>query len=315
MVTVAFFGTPAFALPSLTALLASSHDVVALVTQPDRRRGRGNRLLPSETKSLALAHGVTTLTPERLSDPQFLDALAAVAPDVGVVAAYGKILPDEVLTLPRCGLVNLHASLLPAYRGASPIQRAVQSGDAVTGITLMRVVAALDAGPILARVAHSIGPDDTAADVETALGRLGATLLLEHLDAFVAGDLTGEPQDEAAATYAPRLVKADGQVDWHQPAQAIHNHVRAMHPWPHAFTHLDGTRYVLRRTAVTTHPATGRPGQILECSGRLVVSAGAATVVEVLAIQPEGRAVMSAAAFLAGHALAAGATFTTRAPR
>ncbi|HJO37179.1 MAG: methionyl-tRNA formyltransferase [Vicinamibacterales bacterium] len=315
MVKVAFFGTPAFAIPSLTALIASSHDVVALVTQPDRQRGRGQRLSPSETKSLAQTHGVPVLTPERLSEPEFLRALGRAAPDVGVVAAYGKILPDEVLSLPRCGLVNLHASLLPAYRGASPIQRAIQSGDALTGITLMRVVAALDAGPILARATHPIGPDDTAADVAAALGRLGAALLLQHLDAFVAGDLTGEPQDDAAASCAPRLVKTDGQIDWQQPAKAIHNHVRAMHPWPHAFTHLDGTRYVLHRTAVTTHSVTGQPGQILESAGRLLVAAGECSVIEVLAIQPDGRHVMATAAFLAGHALSTGAIFASRSPR
>ena len=310
MVRIVFFGTPAFAVPALSALIASPHEVVALVTRPDRPKHRGQHVAPSPTRLVAEAHGIPALTPEHLKAPAFLSTLEAVRPDLGVVAAYGKILPDAVLAAPRLRVVNLHASLLPRHRGASPIQAAIRAGDRVTGVTLMRVVSELDAGPLLATVEHRIGPDDTAADLESALARLAADLILRQVGPLVAGRLDEQVQNHASATYAPRLTKADGQVDWTRIAQAVHDHVRAMNPWPHAFSYLNANRYVIHRTAPTSPPRAGHPGEVLEASGeRLVVAAGDATAIQVLAIQPEGRRTMTARAFLAGYTVHPGSRF------
>ena len=333
MVKIAFFGTPAFAIPSLSKLIASSHRVVAVVTQPDRPRGRSQQLAPSDVKTVAVTHHVPVLTPERLDDSDFLKALQRLKPDLGVVAAYGRLLPTEVLTLPAHGLVNLHASLLPAYRGASPIQHAILDGNELTGITLMRVVNKLDAGPILAQAQHPIGPTDTTVDLERALAHIGASLLLRHVEPLIAGRLTGKPQDDAAATYAPRLTKANGQIDWHMSAGSIHNQVRAMHPWPRAFTYLErdaaersgahedtqGDRYTIHRTAVhvpgsqeSVH-AFSEPGRIHEARGDLLtVVAGGCTALNILELQANGRPVMQTRAFLAGHGFKPGMFFTSR---
>ena len=310
MVRIVFFGTPAFAVPALSALIDSPHEVVALVTQPDRPKNRGQHVAPSPTRLVAESHGIPALMPEHLKTPTFLSTLEAVRPDLGVVAAYGKILPDAVLAAPRLQIVNLHASLLPRHRGASPIQAAIRAGDRVTGVTLMRVVSELDAGPILATVEHRIGPDDTAADLESALASLAADLILHQVEPLVAGRLREQVQDDASATYAPRLAKADGQVDWTRIAQVVHDHVRAMNPWPRAFSYLSGNRYVIHRTAPTSPPRAGDPGEVLEASGeRLVVAAGDATAIQVLDIQPEGRRTMTARAFLTGYTVRPGSRF------
>ncbi len=310
MVRIVFFGTPTFAVPALSALIDSPYEVVALVAQPDRPKNRGQHVAPTPTRLVAEAHGIPVLTPEHLKAPAFLSTLEAVRPDLGVVAAYGKILPDAVLAAPRLRMVNLHASLLPRHRGASPVQAAIRAGDRVTGVSLMRVVSELDAGPILATVEHRIGPDDTAADLERALASLAAELILRQVGPLVAGRLDEHVQDEASATYAPRLAKADGQVDWTRIAQVVHDHVRAMNPWPRAFSHLNAKRYVIFRTAPTSPPRAGGPGEVLEASGeRLVVAAGDATAIQVLDIQPAGRRTMPARAFLAGYTVRPGSRF------
>ena len=309
MVRVAFFGTPAFAVPALSRLIDRC-DIIAVVTQPDRPRNRGHRTVPTPTKQVAVIHSIPTLAPARADDPTFLAALRELAPDLGVVAAYGKILPEAVLAVPRHRMVNLHASLLPKHRGASPVQHAILAGDRLTGVTLMRIVAQLDAGPILAQAEHPIGGDDTTADVERALALLAADLIVRTLDPLIAGELRERPQDDRAASYAPRLIKSDGRIDWKRPAPEVHNHVRAMHPWPHAFSHVDGARYVIHRTAVLERPGPGSPGEIVEAHGdRFIVAAGSGTTIEVLELQPEGRRVMSARDFLAGHQISAGSRF------
>ena len=230
---VVFLGTPEFAVRTLDAIAASRHVLCGVLTQPDRPAGRGRRLRPSPVKVRALTLDAPMLQPPSLRDPAVLeDVLQAVArwrPDVGVVAAYGQLLPQVLLDLPRLGMVNVHAS---------PIHRAVMDGDHVTGVTIMRVVEALDAGPMLARGERPIDPAETTEDVERDLATLGARLLLEVLDALAADTATETPQDETAATYAPRLTRADGAVDWTRPARAIHNQVRGLHPWPHAFSRL-----------------------------------------------------------------------------
>ena len=311
MLRLVFFGTPDFAVPTLEALIASRHEVVGVVTQPDRPVGRGQRVRPSPVKALAVARGLSVWQPERLRDAGFLAAFQAVGADLGVVAAYGKILPEELLARPRLGMVNVHASLLPAWRGASPVQHAVMAGDRETGVTIMRVAKALDAGATFARVVRPIGPDETAADVERDLARLGAGLLLDVLETIERGTAVETPQDDARATYAPRLTKADGRLDFVLPAPALHDRVRGLQPWPMAHAWLGG----LRLTFWRVRPAPGHggadpppPGTVVEAAGgRLVVAAGAGTSVEVLELQPEGRRPMSARDFLAGHRLPPGA--------
>lgn len=307
--TVIFFGTPAFAVPALEAILASRHQVLGAVTQPDRPRGRGRRLAEPPVKAAARQAGLPVWQPERLKDGAWLDVCRALRPDIGVVVAYGKILPQVLLDIPRFGFVNVHASLLPRYRGASPIQHAVMNGDRETGVCIMRVVAALDAGPILASRRRPIGPDETAADVERDLAGLGAGLLVETLDAIEAGTAREEPQDERAATFAPRLTKEDGLIDWTAPAPRLHDFVRGLHPWPLAWTWLDGSRLTVRRgrPAPDVPPSGARPGTVIEAPRhRLVVACGEGTAFELLELVPEGRRPMSASAFLAGHPLEAG---------
>lgn len=247
---VVFFGTPRFAVPTLRALLTSRHSVALVVTQPDRPRGRGQRLSEGPVKALALAQGIPVSQPERLRDAPFLDQLSHANVDLGVVAAYGRILPEAVLAIPRIGLINVHASLLPRYRGAAPIHRAVMAGDRTTGVTIMRVVPALDAGPMLASVAREIGPDATSEDIEAELAIDGARLLVDVVDRLADGPIDEVPQDEALVTYAPRITKEEGLIDWTRPADQIHNRVRGLYPWPHAFTFSGGERFVLLRTAI-----------------------------------------------------------------
>jgi methionyl-tRNA formyltransferase len=313
---IVFFGTPEFAVPTLDALLASRHRVVGAVTQPDRPRGRGHRTSDAPVKSRALAAGLPILQPDRLKDPGFLDALAAFHADLGVVAAYGRILTDAVLATPRLGLINVHASLLPRYRGAAPVHRAVIAGERETGVTIMRVVKALDAGPMLATARRPIGPEETSDEVERDLARIGAALLLASTDDLALGRATETPQDEAAATYAPRLTKDDGAIDWKQPADRIHDLVRGLHPWPHAFTFFRGARLILRASSSSpvsdTSDAsdTSEPGTIVEAAGdRLIVATGNGTL-HVREMQAEGKRPMTVRDFLPGHRLTRGDRFT-----
>jgi methionyl-tRNA formyltransferase len=308
---IVFFGTPDFAVPTLTALLASRHTVTGVVTQPDRPKGRGQRPQPSPVKELAVSHGLPALQPERLREPVFLDALRDLNADLGVVAAYGKILTDAVLQTPRMGLVNVHASLLPKYRGAAPVHRAVMAGETMTGVTIMRVVKALDAGPMLATVVRPIGDEDTSLDVERDLAQLGAVALVSVTDRLSAGDVTETAQDEAAATYAHKLQKSDGVIDWSAPAKTIHNQIRGLHPWPHAFTELAGARCSLLESRVDQDAAEGAaPGTIVEAEGdQLKVQTGDG-VLKILRLQLEGRRALGAREFLTGHRISAGAVFT-----
>jgi methionyl-tRNA formyltransferase len=311
---VVFFGTPDFAVPTLDALLRSRHQVVGIVTQPDRPRGRGQKTSPSPVKAVALAAGLPVLQPERLKDPAFLERLTALGGDLGVVAAYGKILTDAVLAIPRLGLINVHASLLPRHRGAAPVHRAIIAGDRETGVTIMRVVKALDAGAMMATAHRAIGQDDTSDEVERDLGRLGADLLVSVTDALAAGTAIETPQDDAAATYAYRLTKEDGIVDWSRPAEDVHNLVRGLHPWPHAFTFHSGARFILHRSTVaaTSQAGAEAPGTIVEAHGdRLIVATGQGQL-QVVQIQSEGKRPMKVREFLAGHHLARGERFTSR---
>jgi methionyl-tRNA formyltransferase len=313
LLRVAYFGTPDFAVPGLEALIASQHDVAVLVSQPDRPRGRGQRLQPTPTKVVAEAAGIPVLQPTRLKDESFLNALRSFDLDLGVVAAYGRIIPDAVLALPRLGLINIHASLLPAWRGAAPIHRAVINGDRETGVTIMRVVTALDAGPTFAEARRAIGPDETTPEVERALARLGAGLAVQVVDALAAGTAIETPQDDSRATYANKIERGEGTIDWTQSAQRIHDLVRGLQPWPLVSATIGGLRCLIHRTEVTSEPTDARAGTIAQASGGvLAVAGGDRRLLHILELQPEGRRPMPARDFLAGRRVELGAPLSNR---
>ena len=311
---VVFFGTPRFAVPTLQHLLDSSHTVAGVVTQPDRPRGRGQRITFAPVKTLASERHIPLIQPDRLKPPEVADALRAWDADIAVVAAYGRIIPAHLLTIPRLGMINVHASLLPQYRGAAPVHRAVINGDAETGVTIMRVVEALDAGPMFAKATRSIAPDETSDIVEDDLAELGARLLIDVLDQMAAGAAREEPQDESQATYAPRLVKEEGLIDWSQSATQIHNRVRGLYPWPHAYTFLNGSRLIIRRSRVLTDgedPRRSTPGTITHMAPDALVVATGHGALHVLEVQPEGRRPMSVRDFTAGHRVSSGDAFSS----
>lgn len=302
-----YFGTPEFAVPTLAALLKSRHTVVAVVSQPDRPKGRGQRLAATPTKELATLCGVRVVQPTKLREEAFLDDIRALHADLGVVAAYGRILPDALLEIPRLGMINVHASLLPRYRGAAPVHRAVMAGDAETGVTIMRVVRELDAGAMMAVKRRPIGSGETSPDVERDLANIGATLLLEVVDQLAEGRATEVPQDDALATHAPKILKSDGTIDWTLPAYEIHNRVRGLQPWPLVSIRIGGARYLLHRTEALDETTTAAPGTIAFATGdRLAIAAGDGRMVRVLQVQPEGRRAMTARELLAGHPIAPG---------
>ena len=307
---IAVFGTPDFAVPPLQMLLDSPHDVVALVSQPDRPKGRGHKLQPTPTKAAAEPRGVRVLQPTRIRDDAFLHTLAEMDLDLAVVAAYGRILPDSLLTIPRLGTINVHASLLPEYRGAAPVHRAVIDGREETGVTIMRVVRELDAGPMMATARRSIAPDETSVDVERALASLGAPLLLSVVNQLAADRAAETPQNDRLATSAPKLVKSEGAIEWSLPAGRIHNLVRGLQPWPLVSGRLEGQRYLLHRTELTEDRTDAAGGTVVEAAGdTLAVAGGDGRTLRVLQIQPEGKRVMNARDFLAGHAVRVGSQF------
>lgn len=310
---VVFFGTPGFAVPTLEHLVHSPHTVAGVVTQPDRPRGRGQQVTDGPVKALAVALGLPVFQPEKLARDAFDAPLRSLNADIGVVAAYGKILPDWLLATPRLGLINVHASLLPKYRGASPIHRAVINGDPETGVTIMRVVKALDAGAMIAKVTVPIAEDDTTTTIESVLAIKGAELLVRTLDSIEAGTAVETPQDESQVTYAAKLVKSEGLIDWSMPANAIHNLVRGLWPWPHAYTYLSGHRYIIHRSRLSRHSSDGRaPGTIVlaSMSDGLHVACGGDGALELVDIQLEGKRVMNARDLMASKTLSAGARFT-----
>jgi methionyl-tRNA formyltransferase len=308
---IVFFGTPQFAVPTLEKLLASPHTVCGVVTQPDRPRGRGQRVSASPVKTLAATHGRPILQPDRLRDPAFADTLRTWQPDLGAVAAYGKLIPESILALPPHGMINVHASLLPKYRGAAPVQRAVIDGETETGVTIMRMEKMLDAGPMLAKRKRPIGPDETADVVERDLAVLGADLLLDVVGQIEAGTVHEELQDFMVCSYAPKVTKEEGLIDWALPASYVHNRVRGLYPWPHAYTYLDGVRLIVLRTRVEEIPTDAPPGTVVDVSRNAIhVATGHAGRIAIGQLQLEGGRPMAVHDFLAGHKVRPGTTFT-----
>ena len=301
---IIFMGTPDFAVPSLARLIAAGPDhnwrVVAVATQPDRRAGRGKKPVVSPVKALALEHGIDVLQPAGLrKDPAAVDALAALAPDLLVVAAYGLILPPRVLDIPRFGAVNVHASLLPAYRGASPITAALLDGRDETGVTIMLMDAGMDTGPMLAQARQSIAPDDTTAGLSTRLAAQGAELLVATLPRWLAGEIAPVDQADLPGEVSTcRLIKKDdGRIDWTRPAVAIERMTRAYAPWPSAFTTWRGENFKILRARVV--PGRATPGHVVAVEGGVAVGTGDA-LLQLEEVQPAGKRAMDVASFLNG---------------
>lgn len=305
---VLFMGTPDFAVFSLRALLDAGEDVIGVVTQPDQPRGRGYVLTPPPVKVFAQEQGLAVYQPERLRTQEFTDLLTALSPDLIVVTAYGKILPQSVLELPRYGCINMHGSLLPEYRGAAPIQRAIMDGKTETGITAMQMDVGLDTGDILLMGKVEITPEDDFETVHDKLGACSARVLTDTLTALKNGTLTRQKQDDARSTYAAKIEKSDCVLHFTDSAAALHDRIRGLSPFPLAFTRTpDGRLLKVTKAAVSTHPASDAPaGTVLSTDGGRITVACGEGAIDLLAVLPEGKGRMTAAAFLNGRGLRVG---------
>ncbi|HOW98192.1 MAG TPA: methionyl-tRNA formyltransferase [Kiritimatiellia bacterium] len=309
---ILFMGSGSVACPALRELAARREDaVVAVVTQPDRPSGRRRELTACPAKSLALSLGLPVREPEKVGDPSEVDALKALAPDLIVVADYGQFLRPALLALPAKGAINIHPSLLPKYRGAAPIQWAVANGETEAGVTILHVTEKMDAGDILLQEKVPIRDEHTAATLTPLLAELGATLLIRAIESIRRGEATRRPQDEALATFAPKLTKEDGRVQWTLPAEAIRNRTRGFTPWPGSFAiRPDGAGGLLRLLAVRVEPGAGEPGLVLECGPDGPLVACGENALRLLEVLPEGRKAMSGAEYARGYRLAPGLRFT-----
>jgi methionyl-tRNA formyltransferase len=302
-----FCGTPQFAVPTLEAVIAAGHQVSLVLTQPDRPVGRDQQLQAPPLKQAALAHSIPVLQPDKIKNNAELRAeLEAIAPDAILVVAYGRIIPQWMLDLPRFGNINLHGSLLPKYRGAAPIQWAVASGETVTGVTTMRLDAGLDTGPMLLAQAIPIGTEETAVDVYENLAEVGAPLMIETLRRLEAGDLHPTPQDHSLATHAPILTRDDGRVDFTRTAHEIYNRWRGFQPWPGAFTTVRGKKLIIHRMHPVEEHSLADCGAIRVEADTLCAACGSFTTLVIDEVQPEGKRRMSAAEFLRGYQLSSG---------
>jgi methionyl-tRNA formyltransferase len=304
-----FFGTPQFAVPSLKALIDAKEDIALVVTQPDKLKGRGHILSAPPVKELALAHGLKVIQPVKIRDEGFYNELKAINPEFIIVVAYGRILPNEILEMPDCHCINVHASLLPKYRGAAPIQWALLKGEKKTGVTTMLISERLDTGDILLQKEMEIKDDDTSETLFARLSDLGAKALIETIKGMRQGNIKPVPQ-QGETNYAPPLKKEDGRIDWNRSAEDLSYFVRGMYPWPCAFCYLNSERIKIikvgsRKSEVGSQDET-IPGRIVKAfDGELVVETGKGFL-EIQELQPEGKKVMPAAAFLAGRRLKAG---------
>ena len=299
---LAFFGTPDFSVPALQALVAGGHEIACVYTQPPRAAGRGEKQRRSAEHEAAEQSGLPVRTPQTLQDDAVQTDFAALELDAAVVAAYGLILPKPILEAPRLGCINIHASLLPRWRGAAPIQRAILAGDSETGVTIMAMDEGLDTGPELLKQSVAIGPSTTAETLHDQLSALGARLIVEALEGLAAGQITPAPQSEEGASYADKLTRAEGRLDWRRPAAELERQVRAFSLWPGAWFEHDGDR--LKIVAAELAPGSGAPGAVLD--GHLTVACGDGAL-RLLTVQREGRAPVAAAALLRGYPIAVGA--------
>jgi methionyl-tRNA formyltransferase len=304
--TLVFCGTPRFAVPTLERLVSAGFSVALVVTQPDRAKGRGLEVAPSPVKESAVRLGLPVVQPDKIkNNTEFQAELAALKPDAIIVVGYGRLIPDWMIALPPLGNINLHASLLPKYRGAGPIQWAIACGETVTGVTTMRIDAGLDTGEILLQQEVAIAADDTAVTLAPRLAAIGADLMVESLRGLKAGTVQARRQDHALATLAPILKKEDGLIDFQRPAQELHNRMRGFQPWPGAFTTFRGKQLqVLAASALAK--AVADPGQIAIEGGELLVGCGNTTALHLVEVQPEGKKKMTGRDFLNGYGPQAG---------
>jgi methionyl-tRNA formyltransferase len=306
---IVFMGAPELSCASLQGLVSSpDFQVVGVVTQPDRPKGRDLKLQPTPVKELALKENLPVLQPEKARNEAFIGELGAWAPDLIAVAAYGQILPKSILDLPRFGCLNVHTSLLPKYRGPAPIQWAILNGDAETGVTIMKIAPALDTGDMLAQESTPIRPDDNSATLHDRLAKIGADLLVRSIPDYTAGKVVPRPQPGEGASYAPKISKQDGRIDWQQPARVIWNRVRGLVPWPGAYTHLPASpqAHTLKIWQAEVTPSRGAPGEVLQADKHGLVVGCGEEALRILVLQREGGRRLKAHEFLAGHPLQTG---------
>ncbi len=306
---IIFFGTPSFALPSLDCLLQGSDQIVAVVTQPDRKKGRGQRMTPSPVKRFALERGMEVFQPERVKDEAFQEKLRELYPHLIVVAAFGQILPKSILDLPIYGCINVHASLLPKYRGAAPIAWAILNGEEITGITIMRMDEGMDTGDILSQAQVPIEKGESAKSLEEKLSLLGGKLLVETIEKMKRGEISPIPQDHTRATYAPPLKKEDGKIDWRREAELIDRQVRAFNPWPGAFTRWNDRLLKIYRGEVRKHPHPEEAGRVIWVGSDFIEVATGKDSFLIKEVQLEGKRRMEVREFLLGHPIPIGTIF------
>lgn len=306
---IVFFGTPSFALPTLQALLESPDEVVAVITQPDREKGRGRKVVFPPVKELALRRHLTLLQPERVREESFQENLRGLQPDLLIVVAFGQILPGSILRIPKYGAINVHASLLPKYRGAAPIARAILNGENSTGITTMVMDEGMDTGDILLQVETPIGNEETCETLHDRLALLGGQLLRETLEKIKAGNIRPIPQDHSKATYAPPFKKEDGHIDWKKGAVEIGRQVRAFNPWPGAFSKLGNQWLKIYKGEVRERPLTGKPGEVVWVGSDFIEVETGEGAFRIKEVQLEGRRRMTIRDFLSGHPILMGTVF------
>jgi methionyl-tRNA formyltransferase len=299
-VRLIFLGTPEFAVPTLEAIVAAGHEVLAVLTQPDRPRGRGREVAAPPVKRMAQRLGLEVHQPERIRRPEVVEFLADLRPEAMVVVGYGKIIPQSIIDIPPHGIINVHASLLPKYRGAAPVQWAVASGETRTGVTTMRIDAGLDTGDILLQRETEIATEETAVEVSERLALMGAALLVETLAGLEQGRIVPRKQDSSQATYAPMIRKEDGRIDWSRPAVDIANRIRGLVPWPGCYSGFRG-RLMHIWKARPGGAVSGMPGTVHPARGRVMVSCGFESSLELIEVQLEGKRRMAAADFLNGY--------------
>lgn len=302
---IVFFGTPDFAVPTLKSLIANNENILLVITQPDKPKGRGKNVQPPPVKEIAIKQGLKVLQPEKIKDEKFIETLKKLNPEIAIVVAYGKILPREVLEIPAFGCINLHASLLPKYRGAAPIQWALIKGEKITGVTTMLIDEGLDTGPILLQREVPINDDDNAQSLSEKLAVIGADLVLETVDKMRKGLITPTPQT-GQTSYAPPLKKEDGRINWQKSAIEIFNLIRGTYPWPCAYCYFKKERLKIIKAQPLEEKAS--PGLIIKAKDELIIGTGLGTI-KILLIQPEGKKIMTAKEFICGRKINEGVDY------